>query len=181
MTNNAEARGAGSILSGRRLVPAGTSFSAATCMGLVINDLEIYAVGKRPEEVSFPSSSTPPSYLGITNTFDQSQIRPGEIGAFAVIFLSDVFGQNVVGWRWYGPAGNLVGTVDYTIPARPDGWGWYYVWSGLINSVHLTTNGDYRVDILWNGSLIRQFYFSVTGIVPEPQVSEFQIVDYIKV
>lgn len=177
-----KAKGGGAGLSRAGLaVPASLSpgYSAATCLGIIIYkeeyDVEVYIVGKTPAEVSIPSSDYPPSYLGGTNTFDQSRINPGQIGACAILFLSDVSGQNVVGWRWYGPDGNLVSTADYTIPSNPDGWYWYYVWSGLINGVSIKTSGDYRVDILLNGALLQQLNFTVTGLALGFTISKVEL------
>ncbi len=132
-----------------------------------------------------------PEVVDPTSVFDLSQITPNHEVVVAVLYIANIPAgmQSLVEHKWYRDRdGKLLLDFPFTIADAGKsgyaGWAWFYVYSYIgYTASEIFENGNYHVDLTFSGpgSYSRTLDFSGQGIILAPQLSEFQIADYIKV
>lgn len=113
-----------------------------------------------------------PEIMDPTTSFDLSGIEPNHevVVALLVVYNIPAGASHNVRFKWYRDRDSkLLFDFAYTIPNPGsygyDSWAWYYVYSyiGYVSG-EIYENGDYHVDILWDGTLLQRIGFTVSGI-----------------
>lgn len=151
---------------------------------------EAYFFGAEPGAVDASGWNCFPEVVDATRLFDLSRITPAHEVAVVILYASNLpAGRSYdVHFKLYRDRdGKLLWDLSYTIPDPGnygrDYWSWYYVYCvfGYFPG-EFWENGDYHVALVVTGRSSQTLNLTITGIAPaEPIVSQFEIVDYIKV
>lgn len=107
-----------------------------------------------------------PVIMDPTTSFDLSTITPNHEVVVALLVAYNIIAgaSHVVSMKWYRDRdSNLLFDWSYTFPDRGYAWAYVYSYIGYV-PWEIYENGNYHVDILWDGSLLQRIGFTVSGI-----------------
>jgi hypothetical protein len=129
---------------------------------------EAYVFGAPLNEPNADDWNCAAAIVDETSSFDLSTITPNHEVVVALLHIYELYFSVEIKFRWYRDRDSkLLFEYIYTIPDPPEYgyWLWAYVYSyiGYV-SWEIWENGDYHVDIYYQGEIIQSMGFTISGI-----------------